>query len=663
MLTAPMVGNGGTLNNSGGTVQLLGGLSGFGNVDTLGNLNNTSGTVEATGGGTITMNGFTITNKGLLQATGGSTLNILFSGIDNAGGTIAANAGQVILGFVTLTGGTTEARNGGTVQLGGTTIVGGTLNNVGGTIAAGCCVAATLDGSTAAGAVTIQGTYTINAFGQTNILGTINNQGDIQLASGINSTLYAPGAAVLNNLNTIEGVGSINGNLAVTNATGAIINANVPSGGTGQALLVDAALGIANRGLMEATGGGMLSICCSTIDNAGGTIAANAGQVFVGLATVTGGTTEALNGGTVLLAGTTIVGGTLKNMNGTIGTGCCIPATLDGSSVAGAVTIQGTYTSDTNGTSLLGTINNQGNILVNSGGGGDAHLTLAADTTLQGGGTVTLANGGGVGTSFIDASASGLTLTNVDNTIHGTGTISGIGKGLQLVNQAGGTILADVPGQILAINAAPLMNSGTVQVSAGSTLQVIASFTQTGGKTQVDGTLLASLGLNASGGTVLGAGIINGNVTLTGGTIQPGSLSLPGTLTINGTYSHSMALFNELIGKTGNGLLAINGSSLLGPGSQLNINLLTGFMPSSGQTYTIMNYFTGSGRFTNAPTTGFQMDGFNWTIQYNATNVVLDAVSPVTTTVTPEPGSLLLFGTGLAALTGALRKKKRGGIV
>lgn len=229
---------------------------------------------------------------------------------------------------------------------------------------------------------------------------------------------------------------------------------------------------------------------------------------------------------------------------------------------------------------------------------------------------------------------------------------------MQLVNQSAGTILANTPGQILAIQGAALTNAGTVQVNAGSTLQVIAPFSQTGGKTQVDGTMLATLGENVSGGTVLGTGIINGNVTLTGGTIQPGGLTLPGTLTINGDFSHSTAAFNELIGSTGNGLLFINGASSLGPDSLLNIDLLGGFTPFSGESFILMDFLGGSGTFANAPTIGFEMDGFDWTIAYNANDIVLEAGSPVTTTPTPEPNSLLLLSAGLAALACSLWKNR-----
>ena len=90
-----------------------------------------------------------------------------------------------------------------------------------------------------------------------------------------------------------------------------------------------------------------------------------------------------------LFGSTVIQGGTLNNNGGTLGTTNASFAFLDGSTVAGAVTINGTYTggSDTD-TELRGTITNQGNIQLN-GGGGFNTLLLADSTnvTLQGGGT------------------------------------------------------------------------------------------------------------------------------------------------------------------------------------------------------------------------------------------------------------------------------------
>jgi hypothetical protein len=717
------INSGATLSNNLGTFGGTGTFLNSGTIEGAGQIgsnslgfptlvNQAAGTINANvSGQTLTITGVFTSNAGLMEATGGGMLFFTNGIIANQAGTIAANGGQILLASSTITGGTITALNGGSVSLGAILLQGGTLNNASGTILGG---GGALDGSTGAGALTIQGTYTADVGTTTTVLGTINNQGNIQvnaggilgadahLTLGANTTLqgggtvtlaglgiagtaFVDGTRVLTNVdNTIQGAGQIGdstfGFPLLINEAGGTINANV----SGQTLRIDGVF-VSNAGLMEATLGGTLDFANGIIANQGGTIAANGGTMMLEGSTVTGGTITALNGGTIQMgAGATIQGGTLNNASGSIlglnGT------TLDGSTGAGAVTIQGTYTVSSLGVgvdvaNVLGTINNQGNIQVNAGAilGADAHLTLGADTTLQGGGTVTLVTPfNSPATAFIDGTH---VLTNVDNTIQGAGQIGSTAFGFPtLVNGAAGTINANVSGQqltiegvlttnaglmeatgggLLVLEGSPLTNAGTVQVDAGSTISVLlAPFTQTGGKTQVDGTLLAVFGENVSGGMVLGTGTINGNITMTGGAMQPGGASTPGALVINGNYD-STAAFNELINASGNGLLVVNGSSTLESGALLNIELLGGFTPFVGETFTLVDFLSGTGTFANAPTTGFVMDGFNWSIAYNATDIVLDAGSPVSTTPTPEPGSMFLLGTGLAALAGSIYKKRQ----
>ena len=91
-------------------------------------------------------------------------------------------------------------------------------------------------------------------------------------------------------------------------------------------LLLQTSGGVTNTGLMEATNGGMLQIGGTTVNNAGGTITANAGS-------------------TVQLDDSSVIqGGTLNSTAARWKP--CGAATLDGSTAAGAVTINGTYTSD-----------------------------------------------------------------------------------------------------------------------------------------------------------------------------------------------------------------------------------------------------------------------------------------------------------------------------
>ena len=100
----------------------------------------------------------------------------------------------------------------------------------------------------------------------------------------------------------------------------------------------------------------------------------------------------------------------------------------------------------------------------------------------------------------------------------------------------------------------------------------------------------------------------------------------------------------------------LNVAGLAALGGSLDINLLSGVTLTNGETFDILNYGTESGAFANAPTTGFSMDGWKWDINYDyagQNKVVLTADSPIST---PEPGSLILLGTGLASLLAYRRR-------
>ena len=312
------------------------------------------------GAGTIGFNGLSLINQGTVNANAsGQTLDFasMTNGINNAGGTLeASNGGLLYIDGITVGGGgTITANSGSTVQLvANTDIVGGTLNNIGGTLGTLNGNSATLDGSTAAGAITINGTYTNGVGSITTILGTINNKNNFQLnAGGSNSVVeidsanvilqgggtvtlsnsglggtaiidQAVGGETLTNVNnTIQGAGIIgfNGLTVVNEAT---INANV----SGQTLTLESmANGLNNTGgTLEASNGGTLLIDGLTVNNTGANITANAGS-------------------TVQLVGNTdIVGGTLTNNGTFFGTPDGNSAFLDGSTAAGSITINGTYT-------------------------------------------------------------------------------------------------------------------------------------------------------------------------------------------------------------------------------------------------------------------------------------------------------------------------------
>ena len=139
-----------------------------------------------------------------------------------------------------------------------------------------------------------------------------------------------------------------------------------------------------------------------------------------------------LQGGTL----NTLAGGTIDTVGGTTGT-------LDGSTNGAlAISSGSTYTaSDGATTDILGTIANAGAIEVNGGAGANGFLNLTLNVTLNGGGTVTLSTATGGGNAF---EGNGATLTNVDNTIQGSGVIGNgslavINHGLIYATPSGGT--------------------------------------------------------------------------------------------------------------------------------------------------------------------------------------------------------------------------------
>jgi hypothetical protein len=522
------------------------------------------------GAGTIGFNGLSLINQGTIDANA-SGQSLVFSsmtnGINNAGGLLEATNGGILNldGITVAGGGTITATTGGTVQLvANTDIVGGTLNNIGGTLGTPNGNSAFLDGSTGAGAITINGTYTNGLGSTTYILGTINNNNNFQMnaGGGDNSVLIvdshnltlqgggtitmsnsggggadiiyqeAAGSTLTNVNNTIQGAGTIGFNgLSVVNE--AVINANL----SGQTLTLDSMTNGLNNtgGTLEASNGGTLLIDGVTVNNSGANITANAGS-------------------TVQLIGNTIIqGGTLTNNGTFLGTPNGNAAFLDGSTSAGAITINGTYTNGLGSTTyILGTINNNNNFQLNAGGGANSVLEIdSANLTLQGGGTVTLSNSGGGGSAIIYQAAADLTLTNVNNTIEGTGTIGF--NGLTVVNEA--TIDANVSGQTLTLDSMTggLTNTGIVEASNGGTLYIDAVTVNNAG-----GNITANAGSTVQlvGNTTIQGGTLTNNGAFFGtpdgnSAILDGSTAA-GAITINGTYTNGNASITYLLGTINN---------------------------------------------------------------------------------------------------------------
>ena len=330
------------------------------------------------------------------------------------------------------------------------------------------------------------------------------------------------GSGILTNVdNTIQGETSNSGSLGtneigIINQAGGSILANV----SGLILNVDpdGTDGLINHGTMNASNGGILQL-----NGSGG-----------GAFTNTGATISALAGSELRLTnGVSITGGTLS----AVGTGfihSLNTVTLN------SLTLSGSFIADNNSTTTLnGTITNTGSITINSTGS-FTDLTIGGNLTLNGGGIVTLSNADRVRGSG--------TLTNVDNTIQGETSNSGsLGTNeIGIINQAGGSILANVSGKTLNVdpNSDGLVNQGTMQATNGGILLLNGNgggtFTNSGtiksngGALQVTGTVTSTGTVDVGGDTLSVTG--SGSYTQTAGTFRlaGGTVTSSAALNFNG---------------------------------------------------------------------------------------------------------------------------------
>jgi fibronectin-binding autotransporter adhesin len=544
-------------------------ISGAGNIgDGQTIINNTSlGTINANQSNALIINPTAtssagVSNTGLLEATTGGTLQLdsgtYINAVGSTQGTILANGGTVNL----------EA---------GATIVGGTLKTQNGGVFQNVANAATLDGSTSTGAVTVVAGSSLVVLNNTvlNVKGSIVNNGSMTLSSAGNNTelvvsstsatlsgtgtltmsnnpqnfiFGAVGSDTFTNKETIQGSGNIGaGQLTFVNS--GTVNANQST-----ALEIQTSGGTTNTGILEATTGGTLVLDGSAggnITNTGGTIQAN-------------GASGTGNGAAVNLQnGVTITGGTITS-NSFGGFNVVNTATLSGLTNTGTVNI-------TNNTALTlaGTIVNNGTINMNSVGN-NTELILSGNVTLNGTGTVTMSNNP-QNLIFGGVSADVLTVGSTQ-TIQGAGNI-GNGQ-MALVNN--GTINANVSNPLTINVSNGTTNTGTLEASAGGSLSLFGrTVTNTGaGKivANTGGTVFLRSGVLVSGGSLTGGGTFiedgsGGGATLSGLTNASTVLVNNNTaLTLAGTINNTDSIQENSVGNVTEILISGN-ATLTGLGT------------------------------------------------------------------------------------------------
>ena len=233
-----------------------------------------------------------------------------------------------------------------------------------------------------------------------------------------------------------------------------------------------------------------------------------------------------INSGTIVADGATsqvqfaggvrITGGTLSSVNG----GSILTLASNAAFLTDVINAGNLSLANGANLHLNGTITNSGVIALNATNIA-TRLSLDSDTTLAGGGTLTLA-------SFNSQSNAGVAglflLTNVNNLIQGEGSL-GLNE-TQFLNQANGIVSANVTGRTLVVDPSGngFLNQGLLQASNGGILLLTGNG---GGDFNNSGTIAA-----LSGGIVRFNGIVNST-----GIVDIGA----NTLTATGTYAQTGA--------------------------------------------------------------------------------------------------------------------------
>jgi hypothetical protein len=478
-----------------------------------------------------------------------------------------------------------------------------------------------------------------------NASGTISNAGTIQLSSaGSNTALqitgnvsltgtgkvilgttgpnYIVGASgagteVLTNANTIQGVGNIgNGIMGLVNNGTIIANSSV-----GNLFINPSAANFSNSGTLEAITGGNLTIQgpansftnfnASTGTLTGGTYTANGGNIYLaaganGITTLLGRVTEEASG---------------QMINTTTGTNAF--ANLASIPVGGVLTTTAGFTQP-GAFSMAGSLNILPKTVINVGS-----VTQIVNNALTGGQWVMDFNLNITGTpaNIVTNSAtvtlSGGTFKNISTGTDAFANLNSNKKTLRIMNFAHFNTVGT------------LTNSGQMTISSGCKLSIgggsTKSYTQTGGKTTMDGQIIGAVAIKS--GTYLGAGSITGNVSL-GGTsaaiFSLGDTGKPALVKVAGNYTQlstgklSAGIGGSVVG-TQFSQLQVTSPGVVNLAGTLSAPLLGTFVPTVGETFTVLSANSVNGTFSNSTIAINSSEHF--AISYTAQTVTLTVVS------------------------------------
>jgi fibronectin-binding autotransporter adhesin len=609
--------------------------------------------------------GFAVTINNNLTLTNNLTVNLAGSGNINLNGVLSG------AGSLTISGNhaayTTVLANSGNSYGGDTIVTGGTLQ-LGADNALTSGNDLSLTGTTAAATLDLNGHAA--TVGNINFAdGTANSANNLTIAD---SSSGATGLLTLNgNINYAPGFSNVSGFITPT----AYINSNLALS-AGQHVIDYSNTGSFSAGNYDVIIGGAIS-------GSGGLDIGSVNDTSTGLFTALAhantytGPTNIINGGlflgatNALPAGSTVTLGasgslylyvasgytetglTVGSYNQSIGSLADNVSSSGGKVYLGSATL--TVGSNNASTTFSGTIQDTDDATATMGNlvkVGTGTLTLSGNSTYTGSTTI---NNGTLQLGISDA----LPDTNTPDAVNTNLTLNG------------GNFDTNANGQ--TVNNLTNQGGNVLVQGGGSVLNVDGAYTQSAGTTQVDQTLNLTPtttipgDLSITGGQLVGTGTIgnaatSGTVTVTnsGGTVQPGDilstigtpLAAPtiGTLTINGNYTQTSGgtlQINLASGTSYDQLVVVSNASLAGT---LNVKLLNGFVPTTGETFNFLTYGTVSGGFNSIIA---QDPGYIDTVAF------VNGEGILTITAVPE-SSTLLSATTLLGLGGLLLRRRSG---
>jgi hypothetical protein len=481
---------------------------------------------ESTGGGSLNINGITVTQGASGQFIAGTNSNVVLTNAIISHGVLNSTAGNATVAT-------------GYYQVFGTTTFDSLTNNAPVYILNSQTLNIT-------GNLTNNGLLNVNIAqnGGTTILnfngGTVSGTGSIVLGYST-SNAELNGTLTQTSTHSIVGQGEINAVLT-NNGT---VNANA----SGQTLFLQGS-SLTNTQLLESTNSSNLQFDQAiVVNNTGGNITANGGSVtFANGAAVIGGTITAVSGSLI----------SISSFNNTLG----YTASLNGLTLATGTQVN-VYNSNT--LNILGTtFTNNGNILVNPGqNGGSTVLNVAGNTTLTGNGTVTLNYS--TSNAQFNTSANDTVTQDVHHTIQGFGDINA-----SLINN--GTVNANVSGQQLILQTNNMTNNSLFEATGGGSLALGAITVTQGASGQIlagPSSTVNLYGARLSKGALNGTGSFYLNNSSTFDSLTNNStVSVPAstTLSVTGNLVDNGAINLNPSQNGGAAIVTFNGGTLSGTG-------------------------------------------------------------------------------------------------